>query len=992
VHATHLEGSGNVQSGWGGADGASVQMADNAVPSGAATDGAGEFLVAYLDADQHAIYAQKLDSSGAPLWGVEGEAVADGADAQTFDPDDQFDAAASDAFGGMIISWLDSAGGNPTIRAQRLDGSGNRMWGAPTANPGLRVNDTNDTVGANYDLVNDGVGGAIFAYYDEGATDSLKLAYVDAAGGVMYGGPTTVAGNTAVIGRAGLARIKRALFVTWLAEPTGASTGYIYGEGYQLPTSTAATPLTALDQDPKLALMPSGEKAMVWSTRDYYSNDRSLYHADVHLKIFSPSGALIDSTVVNEAVGDETVVARYADVAADAAGFYVSYGHQDEGGGYLAVQKFDPTGTALWGAGVQIAGNAGLDQSRLAPDGTGGIFTTYLGDGFRALHIASSGAFAWGPTGVRIGDDSNLRPFLLSDGAGGVAIAWAQSQRISLTHLDGAGATTAGFAAGEGIQISGFNEAIEPALIYNPDGTLLLQYTSLDYSGPTILVNKVSLQGVLLWSGVSRMVATNVNCCGTVGSDPKIVSDGAGGMVIVWENNDGNLFAQRVDGSGALLWGTALDAHLTEDKSWTQGAGDFASIDTVAGIVQNEWTACKIEGIQGGCSYYVSGGDPFVNAAFYSSISAVAGTTVTQITGLSLNGSGGNVNGFSLTPDTGGGAAVSYNDLSGSPEVALVRVGGDGKILPQFPQIVSSNVGGDTSVVGSGDNIFVSWSPSGSNEADIQQFINPPSGVVANGNSGGGGVPVVPDLSSRPIIADVLPFSIIAVSKNGKTDLTLAGNVPDLSQGAAAVKFIVMGGAAGGENSDWIKTLTWSAGGLNVGQTYAVQLQTRDVDGNAGSPLIFKVTPTSGIRPFVGLTKRAQIVLETESAPAPAGQHATAAETAVKTATTPVIRYTITAANTGSANAYGIVISDVIPKELKYDEGGDEAVLERSGRVAANDGWGTVAYDPAAATLGLTIPLLEPGAAETLTFDALPVKSVTSTVKNKATAVYSDTP
>jgi len=75
----------------------------------------------------------------------------------------------------------------------------------------------------------------------------------------------------------------------------------------------------------------------------------------------------------------------------------------------------------------------------------------------------SSGAFAWGPTGVRIGDDSNLRPFLLSDGAGGVAIAWAQSQRISLTHFDGAGATTAGFAAGEGIQISGWKSTTQTA-------------------------------------------------------------------------------------------------------------------------------------------------------------------------------------------------------------------------------------------------------------------------------------------------------------------------------------------------------------------------------------------------------------------------------------------------------------------------------------------------------------------------------------------------
>lgn len=69
-----------------------------------------------------------------------------------------------------------------------------------------------------------------------------------------------------------------------------------------------------------------------------------------------------------------------------------------------------------------------------------------------------------------------------------------------------------------------------------------------------IYAQRVDASGVVQWTANGTLV------CGAIDlqENPRIVSDSAGGAIILWEDNrsavDRDLYAQRVDSSGTTLW------------------------------------------------------------------------------------------------------------------------------------------------------------------------------------------------------------------------------------------------------------------------------------------------------------------------------------------------------------------------------------------------------------------------------------------------------
>ncbi|MHB8780851.1 MAG: DUF5719 family protein [Candidatus Geothermincolia bacterium] len=107
------------------------------------------------------IYAQRLNSAGAPQWGVTvGIAVCNAASSQ------EAPQMISDGAGGAIITWVDDRDGfNPgKVYAQRLDVNGTPQW---TLN-GIEICDRSAIAGDVGDiaLCSDSSGGAIFAWPD----------------------------------------------------------------------------------------------------------------------------------------------------------------------------------------------------------------------------------------------------------------------------------------------------------------------------------------------------------------------------------------------------------------------------------------------------------------------------------------------------------------------------------------------------------------------------------------------------------------------------------------------------------------------------------------------------------------------------------------------------------------------------------------------------------------------------------------------------------
>ena len=120
-------------------------------------DGFGGMYVTWQDSrgGLDDVYVQRVDSSGASLWTVNGVAVCTAGDNQ------QRPFLTSDGAGGTIITWNDNRGGDLDVYVQRVDPSGIPLW----KKDGVAV-----CTGANnqyhINILPDGAGGAILTWMD----------------------------------------------------------------------------------------------------------------------------------------------------------------------------------------------------------------------------------------------------------------------------------------------------------------------------------------------------------------------------------------------------------------------------------------------------------------------------------------------------------------------------------------------------------------------------------------------------------------------------------------------------------------------------------------------------------------------------------------------------------------------------------------------------------------------------------------------------------
>lgn len=103
------------------------------------------------------VYAQRVTSAGARLWGTAGSPVST-ASGQQF-----FPRLVSDGQGGAIVTWIDqtAGGGSEDIRAQRVNSSGQSLWvgsGVPVCTANLTQTDP--------EIASDGAGSAVIAWSD----------------------------------------------------------------------------------------------------------------------------------------------------------------------------------------------------------------------------------------------------------------------------------------------------------------------------------------------------------------------------------------------------------------------------------------------------------------------------------------------------------------------------------------------------------------------------------------------------------------------------------------------------------------------------------------------------------------------------------------------------------------------------------------------------------------------------------------------------------
>lgn len=233
----------------------------------------------------------------------------------------------------------------------------------------------------------------------------------------------------------------------------------------------------------------------------------------------------------------------------------------------IYAQRVDSTGALLWvpqGAAVCALGGTQANPALVADGSGGAIFTWYdLRSGpnthLYAQRMSAYSAPQWTANGVAVctAAGNQAAPRMSSDGEGGTIITWIDSRNgnddIYAQRLDSSGIAQWQI---DGVPLcTAVDDQQYPVIVADGSGGALVAWedqrkgTELD-----IYAQRVSAAGVPQWT------TDGVPVCAATGDQaiPQIDSDGAGGAVVTWSDYrpgaSFGVYAQRIDASGAPQW------------------------------------------------------------------------------------------------------------------------------------------------------------------------------------------------------------------------------------------------------------------------------------------------------------------------------------------------------------------------------------------------------------------------------------------------------
>lgn len=231
----------------------------------------------------------------------------------------------------------------------------------------------------------------------------------------------------------------------------------------------------------------------------------------------------------------------------------------------IYAQRISADGTAMWTpGGIPICTAANLQwKPRAVPDGAGGIVICWEDErnggspstDVYAQRVNASGNTLWADDGVVICNAANRQTNidLYFDGFACIA-AWQDTRAglpdVYVQRFDGNGSpllTANGVAA----VTSAGTSSTQPAVVGDGAGGAIVAWED-DRSGlPEVYAQSINFFSTPVWT----LNGVNVDP-GHNASSPLLLEDGAGGVLIVWTDEDGDrdIYAGHRDATGASLW------------------------------------------------------------------------------------------------------------------------------------------------------------------------------------------------------------------------------------------------------------------------------------------------------------------------------------------------------------------------------------------------------------------------------------------------------
>lgn len=364
----------------------------------------------------------------------------------------------------------------------------------------------------------------------------------------------------------------------------------------------------------------------------------------------------------------------------------------------------------------------------LISDGSGGVIVCWTDSRIAgnadiyAQRIASDGTVQWNSNGIPLcsATGPQVSPAMAPDGYGGAFVAWTDSriagnQDVYMQHLHSDGSTS---WASNGVPLcAASGNQTSSRLLADGAGGFIAAWTDSRSSSTVadVYVQRVSSSGEPQWNANGNPVCTAPNAQTGV----SIVSDGAGGAILAWEDyraNAWHIYSQRVLANGASNWSSngklvcsasiycfrpvmipdgAGGAIVTWFDQRSPGWMSFAQRISSAGTMR--WTAngvslCSEVGI-GGQTYPVIAPDGHGGAIIawkdmrsgiddiYAQRISASGAIQWPATGAIVCGQSSFQSAPDIIPDGTGGAIVVWQDLRNSPyDIFAQQIRADGSL------------------------------------------------------------------------------------------------------------------------------------------------------------------------------------------------------------------------------------------------------------------------------------------------------------------------
>ncbi|MES2398229.1 MAG: T9SS type A sorting domain-containing protein [Bacteroidota bacterium] len=208
---------------------------------------------------------------------------------------------------------------------------------------------------------------------------------------------------------------------------------------------------------------------------------------------------------------------------------------------------------------------------RMADDGKGGVFVTWKdyrsggGVGLPDIYIQylnEAGYPQWTTNGVALCTDpaDQSTPSIVSDMAGGVIVAWSDwrtgvERDLFAQRIDSAGVIQ-WTINGVGVANKPEREHNEKIVSDDAGGAIIVWEQQGGNGNWDLWAQRIDPSGAPVWPvGGVPLCTVDANRL-----NPKVQKDGKGGAIITWQDyrnlTDYNVYAQRISATGSLLWGT----------------------------------------------------------------------------------------------------------------------------------------------------------------------------------------------------------------------------------------------------------------------------------------------------------------------------------------------------------------------------------------------------------------------------------------------------